>query len=107
MASPNTGCPGLDLRWLKIEQIACPACGYDVEFFSDERARKCPRCGLKVDRLRETNCAEWCAAAESCALLRGLDADELGSGLDESDAGSGVRDTGDGPTGMPESDEEA
>ena len=75
MAGPNVGCPGQDLRWLKISSIACPTCGYDVEFFSDERARKCPNCGTKIDRLRETNCAEWCSAAATCALLRGAKED--------------------------------
>ena len=79
MAGVSPGCPGQDLRWLQIHQIACPSCGYEVEFFSDERARTCPACGVRVDRLRETNCADWCASAATCALLRG------GPGADENE----------------------
>ena len=79
MAGVGAGCPGQDLRWLQIHQIICPKCGYEVEFFSDEQARKCPACGNRVDRLRETNCSEWCAAAATCALLRGAE------GSDESE----------------------
>ncbi len=75
MAGPSVGCPGQDLRWVQIHNISCPTCGYDVEFFSDERTRKCPNCGTKIDRLRETNCAEWCSAAATCALLRGAKED--------------------------------
>jgi predicted RNA-binding Zn-ribbon protein involved in translation (DUF1610 family) len=71
MEGASPGCPGQDLRWLQIHQIVCPSCGYEVEFFSDERTRACPACGATVDRLRETNCADWCAAAATCALLRG------------------------------------
>ena len=74
MAGPSAGCPGQDLRWLKIDELTCSTCGNSVEFFSDERARTCPVCGTKVDRLRETNCAEWCSAAATCALLRGAPA---------------------------------
>jgi endogenous inhibitor of DNA gyrase (YacG/DUF329 family) len=71
MADPSASCPGQDLRWLQIHQVACPSCGYDVEFFSDEGVRTCPACGARVDRSRETNCADWCASAATCALLRG------------------------------------
>lgn len=70
MPLPSGDCPGQDKRYLRIDELPCPACGYRVEFFSDERARKCPGCGKRVDRLRETNCADWCPAAASCALLR-------------------------------------
>lgn len=71
MADSAGLCPGQDMRFLRIEELACPQCGYRVEFFSDERARKCPQCATRVDRARETNCADWCPAAGSCALLRG------------------------------------
>ncbi|MEI7813686.1 MAG: phosphohydrolase [Coriobacteriia bacterium] len=66
-----SGCPGQDARSLTAEDVPCPECSYDVEFFSDENARKCPRCGYRVMRERNGNCADWCPAAGTCAMLRG------------------------------------
>lgn len=70
MADLNQSCPGRDLRFLKVEETACPDCGYVVEIFSDEPSRKCPKCGTKVLRTKQPGCAEWCSAAATCALLR-------------------------------------
>lgn len=61
------------MRFLTVHELACPQCGYNVEFFSDERARTCPKCGTKVNRQPSANCADWCPSAASCALLRGAD----------------------------------
>jgi DNA-directed RNA polymerase subunit RPC12/RpoP len=70
MPGPS-GCPGQDARSLTAEDIACPECGYPVEFFSDEKARACRRCGHRVTRERTGDCADWCSAAATCAILRG------------------------------------
>lgn len=66
------GCPGQDARSLTAEDLPCPKCSYDVEFFSDETTRKCPHCGYRVMRERNGNCADWCSAAATCAMLRGM-----------------------------------
>ena len=71
MAEAQARCPGQDGRSLTAEELPCPQCGYAVEFFSDERTRKCPSCGTRVGRVPTNNCAEWCSAAATCALLRG------------------------------------
>ena len=68
-------CPGQDLSQKKIEEVvcnlSCPFCGTDVEFFFDDRARKCSSCGTMVSKsdiqvLKDFGCADWCAAAEKC-----------------------------------------
>lgn len=70
---PDTaGCPGQDARALTVHDLPCPKCSYDVEFFSDEAARKCPKCGFRVLRERNGNCADWCPSAATCAMLRGM-----------------------------------
>jgi ssDNA-binding Zn-finger/Zn-ribbon topoisomerase 1 len=66
-----SGCPGQDARSLTSEDLPCPKCGYSVEFFSDEKGRACPRCGYRVTRERMGDCADWCQAAATCAILRG------------------------------------
>lgn len=70
MPGPS-GCPGQDARSLTAEEIACPNCGYLVEFFSDEKARTCMQCKTRVTRERTGDCADWCSAAATCAILRG------------------------------------
>jgi ssDNA-binding Zn-finger/Zn-ribbon topoisomerase 1 len=65
------GCPGQDGRAVTVEDLPCPKCSYTVEIFSDEKSRKCPNCGYRVLRERQGNCAEWCPAAGTCAILRG------------------------------------
>ena len=44
-------CPGLDQRFWKpddIFEVACPGCGYSLEFFRDEPRLKCRKCGQSV-----------------------------------------------------------
>lgn len=76
MVDMKQTCPGQDLRYLGVEEVGCPKCGYRVEIFSDERTRKCPSCGTRVERQRKPACADWCSAAGTCALLRGAAAEE-------------------------------
>jgi len=59
-------CPGQDTRNLKVEIVRCQNCGYDVEFFSDEIKRKCPKCKKDVFKEIIPNCIEWCTYAEKC-----------------------------------------
>jgi len=68
-------CPGQDLSQKKIEDVVCnlpcPFCGMEVEFFFDDRARKCPSCRTSVSKsdiqiLKDFGCADWCNAAEKC-----------------------------------------
>ncbi len=63
-------CPGQDLRYLKPDDVyeaACPACGGKVEFFKDDRSRKCPSCGVRFRNPRiDLGCAKWCAFASEC-----------------------------------------
>jgi len=59
-------CPGQDSRKLKVEVIKCQNCGYEVEFFSDEIKRKCPKCKKDIFRENVPSCIEWCAYAEKC-----------------------------------------
>ncbi|MGB2906689.1 MAG: hypothetical protein WBB73_06295 [Candidatus Aminicenantaceae bacterium] len=68
-------CPGQDLSRKKIEDIVCnlpcPLCGEEVEFFFDDKTRKCPSCGTKISKndiqiLKDFGCADWCDAAEKC-----------------------------------------
>lgn len=59
-------CPGTDGRNLKIDTIACPSCGYQVEIFSDELRNVCPRCKTTVLRDKLPSCIEWCVSARQC-----------------------------------------
>ena len=72
----NVGrCPGQDrINWTPndIFDIECPQCGTAIEYFKDDRCRKCPQCGALVQNPRFDNgCAKWCAASESCSIMRG------------------------------------
>lgn len=58
-------CPGRESKNLKAETIRC-GCGYDIEIFSDEMKRKCPRCGTVVFRTARPSCAKWCKSAAEC-----------------------------------------
>jgi hypothetical protein len=68
-------CPGRDSRNLKAEPVRC-LCGYDVEIFSDEMKRNCPRCGKAVSRKQMPSCAQWCKSAEACLGFRGASGDK-------------------------------
>lgn len=59
-------CPGQDGRSIRAESILCPACGYEVEMFSDEIKVKCPRCKEFVCKVRLPSCVQWCRAAREC-----------------------------------------
>lgn len=60
-------CPGVrDLVEPKIILRSCPACGEEVEFFSDETETECPNCGRKLHREASPSCVTWCQYAEAC-----------------------------------------
>lgn len=73
-------CPGQDRRsWTPddVYDIECPRCGAAIEYFKDDRRRRCPQCGAAVLNPRfDDGCARWCAAAESCSIMRGVVAEE-------------------------------
>lgn len=62
----NKKCPGTDIRYLKIEIIKCPNCGYELEIFSDEIKVKCPNCKTDVFREDIPSCISWCKYAKEC-----------------------------------------
>ena len=69
-------CPGQDTRYWKpddVREVACPRCGGKVEFFKDDRSRKCPHCGARFrNPCIDLGCAEWCPYAAECVdFLRG------------------------------------
>ena len=63
-------CPGQDSRYWKPDAIfetECPHCGHPVEFFKDDTARKCGRCGERMVNPRmDFGCAAHCQYAEQC-----------------------------------------
>jgi len=63
-------CPGQDSRYWKPEAIfdeKCPKCGNSVEFFKDDTARKCSRCGHRfINPKMDFGCASYCEFAEQC-----------------------------------------
>ena len=60
-------CPGSDpLRSPRPQILPCPACGRDLEMWSDEVEITCPGCGEKVSGNLPVGCWEWCAAARDC-----------------------------------------
>jgi len=67
-------CPGSFARKLDSVLVVCPACGREVEIFTDEPKRTC-RCGNVLRREAQPTCAEWCPAAAQC-LGEELDAEE-------------------------------
>ena len=67
-------CPGSFARKLDGVLVVCPACGREVEIFTDEPKRTC-RCGNVLRREARPTCAEWCPAAAQC-LGEQLDAEE-------------------------------
>jgi DNA-directed RNA polymerase subunit RPC12/RpoP len=62
-------CPGIEdhLR-PKPEYVACPECGGDVELWTDENEAKCPDCGAKISRNKQS-CLDWCEYAYKCELV--------------------------------------
>ncbi len=63
-------CPGQDMQYWKpgaIFESNCPQCGQAVEFFKDDTARKCSRCGHRfVNPQMDFGCAAYCPYAEQC-----------------------------------------
>lgn len=63
-------CPGQDMQYWKpgaIFESSCPQCGNPVEFFKDDTARKCGRCGHRfVNPQMDFGCAAYCPYAEQC-----------------------------------------
>jgi len=63
-------CPGQDTRYWgpeAVSEVACSRCGYRVEFFKTDGARRCPSCGLRVvNPAVSLGCAQWCAYAREC-----------------------------------------
>ncbi len=63
---PEKRCPGQDMRYWTPDAIClapCPHCGAEIEFWKDEPARVCGRCGLEVRHPKlDLRCAQWCKA---------------------------------------------
>ncbi len=63
-------CPGQDSRYWKenaIFEAKCPKCGTAVEFFKDDPARKCSKCGHRfINPNMDFGCASYCEFAEQC-----------------------------------------
>ena len=63
-------CPGQDMQYWKpgaIFEANCPHCGQTVEFFKDDTARKCGKCGHRfVNPQMDFGCAAYCPYAEQC-----------------------------------------
>jgi hypothetical protein len=76
-------CPGQDSRFWKTSDIyalPCPRCGASVEFFKDDRSRKCTACRVRFKNPRlDMGCAKWCPYAAECIdFTDGDDGIELG-----------------------------
>jgi len=63
-------CPGQDSRYWKpgaIFEAECPECGASVEFFKDDRSRRCKKCGYRfLNPGMDFGCASYCKYAEQC-----------------------------------------
>ena len=63
-------CPGQDTQYWSpgsIFEVKCPKCGADVEFFKDDTARKCRKCGHKfLNPNMNFGCASYCRYADQC-----------------------------------------
>jgi hypothetical protein len=50
-----------------IYEVECPGCGRTVEFFKDDTARRCGRCGHRFANPKmDFGCAAYCPYAEQC-----------------------------------------
>ena len=58
-------CPGRDNRNITLKYFKCD-CGEVLEFFSDDKMRKCPRCDMLCMINGIPKCFEWCKYAEKC-----------------------------------------
>jgi len=63
-------CPGQDSRYWKpgsIFDAKCPECDQTIEFFKDDTARKCHKCGHRfANPNMDFGCASYCQFAEQC-----------------------------------------
>jgi len=63
-------CPGQDQQMWKPEDIftiACPSCGYEIEFWKDDPLRICNQCNKEVCNPRmNIGCAKWCKHGDEC-----------------------------------------
>jgi len=63
-------CPGQDTRYWKpedVSEVECGQCGFLVEFFKTDGARRCPECGTRVvNPVVSMGCAQWCKHARDC-----------------------------------------
>lgn len=63
-------CPGQDTQYWTpgaIYEVKCPECGHTVEFFKDDTARKCGKCGHRfANPEMDFGCAAYCQFAEQC-----------------------------------------
>ena len=63
-------CPGQDSRYWKpgaIFDAKCPQCDHTIEFFKDDTARKCDKCGHRfANPDMDFGCASYCQYAEQC-----------------------------------------
>ena len=63
-------CPGQDTQYWTpgaIFEVKCPECGHTVEFFKDDTARKCGKCGHRfANPEMDFGCAAYCQFAEQC-----------------------------------------
>ena len=58
-------CPGKD-RNLHVKIVRCPNCKKEIEFFSDEVKRACPKCKNEVFIEKLPVCIDWCKYAKKC-----------------------------------------
>jgi len=59
-------CPGQDMRNITAGIYTCPNCLYQVEIFSDEMRRRCPKCREWVEKKETPSCIQWCKSAKQC-----------------------------------------
>lgn len=60
-------CPGSRLlRQPAPELFPCPNCGTEVEIWTDELKRVCPKCRKTVLREGGLNCLDWCKFGKDC-----------------------------------------
>lgn len=81
MSKFKKGCPGQNTAYLKdfnTNIVPCHICGNEIEFFSDERKVKCPKCKTTIFKIKpqivdykdgqitfydsEKSCLDWCGA---------------------------------------------
>ncbi len=63
-------CPGQNPSQWKpedVSEVKCSSCGRMLEFWKDEPARKCSKCGQEVrNPTIDMGCAKWCKFADQC-----------------------------------------